>query len=105
MKFQTAFLVVAALFAVQMIGESNASRFNMKAGSEKASGIELEGKKSCDGAMCTNSSECCKKYECNEGKCFRIKYRKKCGAPCTIHDECTSDSCPECITGICQREN
>eukprot|EP01083_Nonionella_stella_P072783 196368_1 len=64
MKFQTAVLVVVALFAVQMIGECNASRFNMKAGSEKGSGVKLEQKSKvkCFG-NCTMDSEC------QDGKC------------------------------------
>eukprot|EP01083_Nonionella_stella_P072784 196369_1 len=71
MKFQTAVLVVVALFAVQMIGECNASRFNMKAGSEKASGIELEHKKS-------------------KSKCFK---------PCDVDDHCKKGKCKEIQVG------
>eukprot|EP01083_Nonionella_stella_P291887 993002_1 len=68
MKFQTAVLVVVALFAVQMIGECNASRFNMKAGSEKASGIELEHKKSKSKCFkpCANDDDCKKGMACKE---------------------------------------
>eukprot|EP01083_Nonionella_stella_P072782 196365_1 len=133
MKFQTAVLVVVALFAVQMIGECNASRFNMKAGSEKASGIELEHKKSCfkpcnEGeckkgmackeitvgglAMqgerciacvelpCLSSLDCCKRYACSDGQCFRSNVTKKCGKNCTSGDDCDG-ICPNCSEGIC----